>query len=83
MARTSLDPVEIVCLCEGEWRICDGRIPAGDSRRLLSYVEQRPDGFEVLWLPTLSVSHVPSLEHAIRAARTFCSSHPVPCGAPA
>jgi hypothetical protein len=65
--------VEVVALCDGEWRLCDDRIPADDSRRLLSYVSRDGDGFEVLWLPTLTVHRVASLEAAIEAARRACS----------
>jgi hypothetical protein len=68
--------LEITCLCEGEWRLCDGRIPASDSRRLISYVEQSGDDFEVLWLPTLAVQHMDSLEECIEAATLYCSRRP-------
>jgi hypothetical protein len=68
--------VEIVCLCEGEWRMCDARIPASDSRRLISYVEQSGDDFEMLWLPTLAVQHMDSLEACIEAATRYCSRRP-------
>jgi hypothetical protein len=67
--------VELICLCDGEWFICDGRIAAVDPRRLVSYVERVDDGFDVLWLPTPSVEHVPSLEDAVDAARRYCSQH--------
>jgi hypothetical protein len=72
VADTTTD-LEVVCLCEGEWRLCDARIPATDSRRLISYVEQSDDGFEVLWLPTLSVQHVSTLDEAMEAAKRFCA----------
>jgi hypothetical protein len=68
--------LEIVCLCEGEWRLCDARIPASDSRRLISYVEQSGDDFEMLWLPTLAVQHMTSLEACIEAATRYCSRRP-------
>lgn len=68
--------LEVVCLCEGEWRLCDARIPASDSRRLISYVEQLGDDFEVLWLPTLAVQHMDSLEACIEAATRYCSRRP-------
>ena len=68
--------LEVVCLCEGEWRLCDARIPDTDSRRLISYVEQSDDGFEVLWLPTLSVQRVSSLDEAMEAAKQFCARRP-------
>lgn len=65
--------VEVTCVCDGGWRICDERIEAGDSRRLISYVERVEDDFEVLWLPTLSVEHMSSLEDAVAAARAYCA----------
>jgi hypothetical protein len=68
--------LEIVCLCEGEWRLCDARIPVSDSRRLISYVEQSGDDFEMLWLPTLAVQHMTSLEACIEAATRYCSRRP-------
>jgi hypothetical protein len=68
--------LEVVCLCEGEWRLCDSRIPATDSRRLISYVEKSGDGYEVLWLPTLSVQYMSSLEEAMEAATDYCASRP-------
>jgi hypothetical protein len=68
--------VEVVCLCEGEWRLCDRRIPVTDSRRLISYVEQSGDDYEVLWLPTLSVQHMNSLEACIEAATLYCLKRP-------
>jgi hypothetical protein len=78
--RTTTDrtasAVEVVPLCDGEWRLCDRRIPADDSRRLLSYVSRDGDGFEVLWLPTLTVQRVASLEAAIEAARRACAEPP-------
>jgi hypothetical protein len=78
--RTTADrtasAVEVVPLCDGEWRLCDRRIPADDSRRLLSYVSRDGDGFEVLWLPTLTVQRVASLEAAIEAARRACAEPP-------
>ena len=72
-AERAQSTVEVVPLCDGEWRLCDRRIPADDSRRLLSYVSRDDDGFEVLWLPTLTVQRVGSLEAAIEAARRACS----------
>lgn len=65
--------VEVIRLREGEWFICDSRIAAADSRRLVGYVERVDDGFDVLWVPTPSVEHVPSLEDAVSAAQEYCS----------
>jgi hypothetical protein len=79
MTLQTASQLEVVCLCEGEWRLCDGRIPATDSRRLISYVEQSgDDDFEVLWLPTLAVQHMNSLEACIEAASRYCSERPSP-----
>jgi hypothetical protein len=75
-AEQTTSAVEVVPLCDGEWRLCDRRIPADDSRRLLSYVSRDGDGFEVLWLPTLTVQRVASLEAAIEAARRACAEPP-------
>jgi cytoskeletal protein RodZ len=75
-ADRTASAVEVVPLCDGEWRLCDRRIPADDSRRLLSYVSRDGDGFEVLWLPTLTVQRVASLEAAIEAARRACAEPP-------
>ncbi|SMQ73722.1 hypothetical protein [Agreia sp. VKM Ac-1783] len=72
-AAEATTDLEVVCLCEGEWRLCDARIPATDSRRLISYVEKSKDGYEVLWLPTLSVQHVSSLDEAMSKAREYCA----------
>jgi hypothetical protein len=74
VAIQGAEPVEIVCVCEGEWYLCDARIPASDSKRLISYVEQEGDEFDVLWLPSLAMQHVESLEEAVEAARQYCST---------
>ena len=68
-------PVEIICLCEGEWRLSDARIAAQDSRRLISYVTYVGGAVEVLWLPTLCVQHMPSLQDAVDAALVYCDLH--------
>lgn len=65
--------VEVVRLCEDTWRLCDARIPADDSRRLISYVERIGDGVEVLWLSTLTVQNFRSLDAAIAAAGRACA----------
>ncbi|MCS5718142.1 hypothetical protein N1027_08330 [Herbiconiux sp. CPCC 205763] len=66
--------VEVVSLCEGEWRICDPGLPADDTRRLVSYVSQDTEGFEVLWLATLSVQRVATLDAAIEQAQKRCTA---------
>lgn len=48
--RTSGRDIEVVALTGHEWRICDGTIEQHDARRVLGYIEERPDCFEVLVL---------------------------------
>ena len=76
-AAEATTDLEVVCLCEGEWRLCDARISATDSRRLISYVEKSRDGYEVLWLPNLTVQRVSSLDEAVAKAREFCAQRRV------
>jgi hypothetical protein len=68
------EAVEVVCLCEGEWYLCDARIPSHDSKRLISYVERAGLDFEVLWFPTFAVQHMDSFEAAVEAARYYCAT---------
>lgn len=42
--------LEVVALSPRGWRVCDGRIHAKDATRLLGYVEEIEDEFEVLWM---------------------------------
>jgi hypothetical protein len=42
--------VELVALAENAWRLSDDRIPEGDARRILGYVEERNGEVEILWM---------------------------------
>lgn len=42
--------IEVVALTWHEWRVCDGTIEENDARRVLGYIEERPDCYEVLSL---------------------------------
>ena len=75
MTNAAVERIEVVCLREGEWRLCDRQVPPEDSRRLISYVEQLEDGFDVLWLPTLLVEHMSSLSDAVEVAQHYCRIH--------
>lgn len=76
MSHPVAEPIEIVCLSRGEWRLCDGRLPPHDSRRLISYVNEMDEGVEVLWLPSLTVQTLPTLLDAVDAAQSFCDQTP-------
>jgi len=48
---SSVDPhVELVALADNAWRLSDDRIPEGDARRILGYVEQRDGKVEIMWM---------------------------------
>jgi hypothetical protein len=42
--------LEVVSLSDHEWRVCDRLLDKADPRRVLGYIEQSGDGFEVLAL---------------------------------
>ena len=46
----TLQDVEITAVTGHGWRVSDDRLPQGDPLRLLAYVEQRGDRFEVMQL---------------------------------
>ncbi|HEY8591213.1 MAG TPA: hypothetical protein VIL55_16820 [Naasia sp.] len=48
--KTAGRDIEVVALTSHEWRICDGTIDERDARRVLGYIEERPDSYEVLAL---------------------------------
>ncbi len=48
---SSIDPhIELVALADNAWRISDDRIPDGDARRILGYVEQQDGTVEIMWM---------------------------------
>ena len=42
--------LEVVALSDHEWRVCDRLLDKTDPRRVLGYIEQSGEGFEVLAL---------------------------------
>jgi hypothetical protein len=49
-ARPVVQEIETIALTETSWRVCDGGLPDDDATRLLAYIEENADGFEVLWM---------------------------------
>jgi hypothetical protein len=48
---SSVDPhVELVAIADHAWRVSDDRIPDGDARRILGYLEERDGGVEIMWM---------------------------------
>lgn len=46
----TLQDLAITAVTGHGWRVSDGRLPQGDPLRLLAFVEQRDDRFEVMQL---------------------------------
>ena len=50
-AGSQIDPhVELVALEEHALRVSDDRIPDGDARRILGYLEERDGTVEIMWM---------------------------------
>lgn len=49
-APSQHDALEVIALGEQSWRVCDRFVPEDDATRLLAYVEQVGERFEVLWM---------------------------------
>ncbi len=72
------DLLEITPLSSSEWRVCDGRLPAGDPRRLIARVERAPHYVMVNWVaPHQGWAAFPSFEAALRALRLTCAARPL------
>ncbi|MET4781563.1 hypothetical protein [Glaciihabitans sp. UYNi722] len=48
--RQPADAIEIVALSNGEWRVCDSRLPNDDARRVLGFIESKNGAYEVFQL---------------------------------
>lgn len=74
--------LEVVALSGHEWRVCDGRIHPCDARRLLAFIENVGDEFEVLWMSAPGQpSRFGSLASALAAfAETAALARPLRVG---
>ena len=61
--------VDLVPLGETTWRVCDTTFDEGDARRVIGYVQELDDGFEMMWMrPRPGVCYrYPTLDDAVRA----------------
>ena len=71
--------VELTPLSTTSWRVCDDRRDEGDMRRVVGYLQQVDDEFEMLWMRPRpgAVYRYPTMEAAIGAlsARLELTSH--------
>lgn len=78
MPHLDADLLEITPLSSSEWRVCDGRLPATDARRLIARVERAPHYVMVHWVaPHQGWAAFPSFEAALRALRLTCAARPL------
>lgn len=50
--HTATDYLEVADIGEGDWRVCDTRVPASNAQSVLGLISQQGNGFEVI-----SMSH--------------------------
>jgi hypothetical protein len=70
---SSVDPhVELVALAEHAWRVSDDRIPEGDARRIVGFLEERDGRLEILWMQPKAgeCEYFSCLAEALAAAST-------------
>ena len=71
--------VELTPLSATTWRVCDDRRDDGDMRRVVGYLQQIDDEFEMLWMRPRpgAVYRYPTREAALDAvsARLELTSH--------
>ena len=69
------DLLEITPLSSTEWRVCDGRMPVSDPRRVLALVERSQHYVLVTWMaPHEGWAAFPNFEAALRALRLTCAA---------
>lgn len=76
---TTRSHVELTPIAANAWRVCDDRFDEGDRRRILGYLQNVDDEYEMLWMrPRPGVMYrYPTMEAAVGAVakRLHLTSH--------